>query len=193
MKDIQNIPAFLRVFKCFQKCKSADLESMLLPSLASDLNRPNPLQSQAAACLSDAPAHTVSRALNARSPLLPKSLKKKKTHTHTGGGGGGGREGRKKKKVEILREAEGKKGGSPVMAVKSFFSPLHLSSSFSLTSPLFPLSLSVSLSLPATHPQLSPDVPVNTPLTNSTSSVFLQALCIIRMRSNEKGSRKTDE
>lgn len=35
MKDIQNIPALLRVLKCFQKCKLADLESILLPTSVS--------------------------------------------------------------------------------------------------------------------------------------------------------------
>lgn len=80
-------------------------------------------------------------------PLFsPNHLKK----THRGGGGEG-----REEKVEKQREAEGKKGGSPVMPVKSIFFPP--SSSLHLLFSHLPLSpcLSVSLTLPTTHPLLS--------------------------------------
>lgn len=88
--------------------------------------------------------------------------------------------GRRKKEVEILREAEGKKGGSPVTAVESPPPPLHLSSSFSLTSPLFPLSPSLA------HNPL-PTCP-STPLQRTQ-----QHPCILGIGSSGKRSRDADE
>lgn len=100
MKDLQNVLAFLRELRCFPECRSAYLESVPIPaSVSQPVHQssiaPTLLRSRAPVAY-DAPAHTVSRALNAGSLLLPKSLKEeKKTHA---AGGGGGREGRKEEK-----------------------------------------------------------------------------------------------
>lgn len=116
----------------------------LLVSLCIRAQLPQPFVALRLPVAYDAPAHTVSPALNAGSPLLPKSLKeeeKKPVQQQQQEEEEAEKGGRRKREVEILREAEGKKGGSPVTAVKSPPPPLHLSSSFSLTSPLFPPSL----------------------------------------------------
>lgn len=83
--------------KCFPECKLAYHESVLVPTSVTQpvhqISIAPTLFSLRLPVAYDAPAHTVSRALNACSPLLPKSLKEKK---HAGGGGG--REGRKEEK-----------------------------------------------------------------------------------------------
>lgn len=113
----------------------------LLVSLCIRAQLPQPFFALRLPVAYDAPAHTVSRALNAGSPLLPKSLKegKKNTMQQEEEAEKGGR---RKKEVEILREAEGKKGGSPVTAVKSppTSSLLLL---FSHLPPLSPISVHV--------------------------------------------------
>ena len=150
VKDIQAIPAFLRMLKCFQKVEIS--RSWIYPSshlCRSDLNRPSLLFSLRLSLAYLTLLLTPSAELwMLIPPLLPKSLKH--THTHTQEEEAEKRE----RRGEKLRywgwvEERGQSGHSREVIFSPTSSLLLLL--FSDHPPPFPLSLCASLSNPATR------------------------------------------